>query len=84
MPLPYDDIVVLRARTAAEWPHLARIGEVEVAAPVLSGAGAEPAGPLPPAFDNYYLTNPVARASATMAACVRDILGGAGALEAAE
>ena len=32
------------------------------------------AGKITLAFDNYYLTNPIARASETMAACVAEIL----------
>jgi NADH-quinone oxidoreductase subunit G len=73
-PLPYDDIAGLRARIAADWPHLAGGAEVKVSG--VAGAVAEgtPAGALPTVIDNYYLTNPIARASETMAACVAEIL----------
>jgi NADH-quinone oxidoreductase subunit G len=71
--LPYDDIAGMRARIAAEWPHLAG-GEAPVAtisAP--AGDAPKPAGSFVSAFASYYLTNPIARASETMAACVAEI-----------
>jgi NADH-quinone oxidoreductase subunit G len=72
--LPYDDMAGLRARITAEWPHLAGGAEVRISG--VDGAVAEgaPAGALPMAIGNYYLTNPIARASETMAACVAEIL----------
>jgi len=72
-PLPYDDLPMLRARIAGEWPHLA--GNVAVAVSPGSALAALPApsGALPLAIGNYYLTNPIARASATMAECVAQI-----------
>jgi NADH-quinone oxidoreductase subunit G len=74
--LPYDDVNALRDRMVAEWPHLGAIGAVVPAAPVLaSAASPEVSGPLALVIDNYYLTNPIARASETMAACVAEILG---------
>ena len=84
--LPYDDINALRARMAAEWPHLGHIGEVAASAPDL-GQPKVPAGlvgPLGHVIDNYYLTNPIARASETMAECVDQILGANAHAEAAE
>jgi NADH-quinone oxidoreductase subunit G len=71
--LPYDDIAGLRARIAGEWPHLAG-GEVKIAGVAGAVAAGTPKGPLPMAIGNYYLTNPIARASETMAACVAEIL----------
>ena len=67
LPLPYDDLFALRADLYAAHPQLARIGHVT---PV--PWRAEPRGPLDPepfrpAVDDYYLTNPIARASAVMA-----------------
>jgi NADH-quinone oxidoreductase subunit G len=72
--LPYDDMAGLRARIAAEWPHLAGGAEVKISGVTGAVAAGTPAGPLPMAIDNYYLTNPIARASETMAACVAEIL----------
>jgi len=74
-PLPYDDLRALRGRIAAEWPHLANEGLVPApwVAPVASDAPA-PSGPfaLPPR--DFYRSNAVARASATMAECVAEIV----------
>ena len=85
-PLPYDDIAALRARIGAEWPHLGRIGELVPATPDLGKAHppASLGGPLGLVIDNYYLTNPVARASETMAECVAQILHAPAQAEAAE
>ena len=72
----------LRARIAAEWPHLAG-GEAPAVTLSAAGDASKPAGSFAPAFGSYYLTNPIARASETMAACVAEI--GAGQLaDAAE
>jgi NADH-quinone oxidoreductase subunit G len=81
-PLPYDDLLMLRARIAAEWPHLAG-GEAPAVTLSAPGDAAKPAGSFAPAFANYYLTNPIARASETMAACVAEI-GAAPMADAAE
>ena len=75
-PLPYDDATALRARIAADWPHLAREG-LEPAAPWRPAMPAAlPAGPIAPVVTDFYGTNPVARASATMAACRAEIGSG--------
>lgn len=72
--LPYDDIDALRRRIAEEWPDLGRAGLIE-RSHTLSEVTAEPVtGPLAHAYSNYHLTNPIARASATMAACVSSLL----------
>jgi NADH-quinone oxidoreductase subunit G len=77
--LPYDDLDALRASLIAEAPHFAR-ADVAPAHP-----GADPslwhaigaveavdaALPLKSGIDDYYLTNPIARASETMAECSR-------------
>ncbi len=72
--LPYDDLVALRARIAAGWPDLARDGLIARAASLASVDAAPVAGPLHHIYSNYQLTNPIARASATMAACVSSLL----------
>jgi NADH-quinone oxidoreductase subunit G len=72
-PLPYDDLPSLRARIAAEWPHLAGGSEVRVSAGAAPAEAAAPTGPIALPIANYYLTNPIARASETMAACVAEI-----------
>ena len=73
-PLPYDDLPALRARIAGEWPHLAGGDVVKVSAGPALAVVSAPSGALPSAISNYYLTNPIARASATMAECVEQIL----------
>ncbi len=80
-PLAYDDLPALRGRIAAQWPHLGG-GEAPVAMLSLPGVGPALSGPLARAIDNHYLTNPIARASETMAECVAQIV--APRLEAAE
>ena len=66
--------MALRARIAAGWPDLAHDGLIARAAS-LPGVDAAPvAGPLHHIYSNYQLTNPIARASATMEACVSSLL----------
>ncbi|WP_164156360.1 NADH-quinone oxidoreductase subunit NuoG [Sandarakinorhabdus rubra] len=72
--LPYDDLSALRRRIAADWPDLARDGLIDRAASLPAKDAAPVKGPLHLAFTNYHLTNPIARASATMAACVSSLL----------
>ena len=72
--LPYDDLSALRRRIAAEWPDLARDGLIDRAAALPAVDAAPVSGPLHHAYSNYHLTNPVARASATMAACVSSLV----------
>jgi NADH-quinone oxidoreductase subunit G len=77
--LPYDDIEALRRAIVAEVPHF-RAQDVAPAwvgadASVWDGigvAGAVDANrPLTSPIADFYLTNPIARASATMAECSR-------------
>ena len=72
--LPYDDEAALARRTAAEWPGLAREGLV----PATWVAPAGPAlgqGAITYPIQDYYWTNPIARASKTMMDCRIEILG---------
>jgi NADH-quinone oxidoreductase subunit G len=74
--LPWDSLSALRQRMFAEHPHLARIDEI-VAADAgelsklaqLGGQAAKTAFRSP--VTDFYLTNPIARASAIMAECSR-------------
>ncbi|TBX29371.1 NADH-quinone oxidoreductase subunit NuoG [Nioella sediminis] len=65
--LPYDSLVQLRNAMVAEVPHLAMIDEVPMneIAPLELRAPAE--ADFVPAVKDFYLTNPIARASAVMA-----------------
>jgi NADH-quinone oxidoreductase subunit G len=79
--LPFDSLAQLRARLHAEHPHLAEIDEIAHGSPdhVASAAklGGTPtkAGFVSPVED-FYLTNPIARASAVMAECSALAKGG--------
>ncbi|MGI9386332.1 MAG: molybdopterin-dependent oxidoreductase, partial [Methyloligellaceae bacterium] len=69
--LPYDNIGALRKAMYAATPTLTAIDEVEPADPKaldgLGGSGQMTAEPFSPVVDDFYLTNPIARASAVMA-----------------
>jgi NADH-quinone oxidoreductase subunit G len=72
--LPYDSLSQLRAALVKAHPHLRRIGEVAPAdasdiARLSERGGTTDKAPFLPAIDDYYLTNPIARASAVMAEC---------------
>ena len=72
--LPYDDLSALRRRIAADWPDLARDGLIARVGTLPAVNAAPVHGALHLAYSNYHLTNPVARASATMAACVSSLI----------
>jgi NADH-quinone oxidoreductase subunit G len=72
--LPFDSLAELRAMLYADHPHFARIGEIAAGSPddvrALAGRDAETeAAPFGVAIADFYLTNPIARASAVMAEC---------------
>jgi NADH-quinone oxidoreductase subunit G len=72
--LPYDSLAALRQALFAERPHLARIGQVMPSGPAdvrqLSMAGGTiDKTPFAAAIDDFYLTNPISRASAIMGEC---------------
>jgi NADH-quinone oxidoreductase subunit G len=74
--LPYDSLGALRKAMFANAPHLMRVDQIEAgdAAGVhaLAGrGGVMEKTPFKPAVNDYYLTNPIARASAVMAECSR-------------
>ena len=72
--LPFDNLSQLRSALYAAHPLLARIDHVEPADPAsvvtLANAGGTPdRAPFRAAVTEFYLTNPIARASAVMAEC---------------
>jgi NADH-quinone oxidoreductase subunit G len=72
--LPYDSLAQLRAALFREFPHLQRIGEVAPADPedvrrLAALGGVMDKTPFRSPIDDFYLTNPIARASAVMAEC---------------
>ena len=72
--LPFDSFAELNEAMTADHPHLAAVDEVTMAGPeslepllaVKGTIGSEPFGT---AVADFYLTNPIARASAVMADC---------------
>jgi NADH-quinone oxidoreductase subunit G len=72
--LPYDSLAALRAALFKAHPHLQRIDAIAAGNPAdvgkLAGAGGTPdKGALRGVIDDFYLTNPIARASVVMAEC---------------
>ena len=72
--LPYDSLRALRAELFKAYPHLLRVGKITPADPAgirklaALGGNAEKA-PFTSIVDDFYLTNPITRASAVMAEC---------------
>jgi NADH-quinone oxidoreductase subunit G len=75
--LSYDSLEQLRQRLVKQVPHLAALDEKPTAAWGAFGkAGAIEAAPFRLPIDNFYMTDPISRASATMAACTAAFLRG--------
>ncbi|MBV9251799.1 MAG: molybdopterin-dependent oxidoreductase, partial [Acetobacteraceae bacterium] len=73
-PLPYDDIDAVRAGLEQVNPVFGRIGFLpRFGCSDRTGPSGDPAAlaedPFVPAVTNYYQTDPISRASPTMAAC---------------
>jgi NADH-quinone oxidoreductase subunit G len=86
--LPYDSLSALRAALFAAHPHLARVDQIEPGNPAdiekLAALGGTPdKAPFHSPVSDFYLTNPIARASAIMAEC-SSLARGERALTAAE
>ncbi|PWW04333.1 NADH dehydrogenase subunit G [Hoeflea marina] len=72
--LPYDSLVALRAALFAEYPHFAAIDGIAAGDPASIGALAKKPGKMgksafASSVKDFYLTNPITRASAVMAEC---------------
>jgi len=72
--LPYDSLSALRASLFKAVPHLARLDEIAPASAAdiekLASLGGTPdKAPFVSPIRDFYFTNPIARASATMAEC---------------
>jgi NADH-quinone oxidoreductase subunit G len=68
--LPYDNLAALRAAMANDAPHLAAVDAIASAPWAAFGkAGKTDDAAFALTIDNFYLTNPIARASKTMAEC---------------
>jgi NADH-quinone oxidoreductase subunit G len=73
--LPYDTLADLRAHLVAKYSQFGMIGDVRRLAgtnltPPAGDTAAIGTAPFQPVLPNYYQTDPISRASPTMAACV--------------
>jgi len=82
--LPFDDLSQLRAAIAADYPHLGQPGLTVFPLAAPSVAAPSIAGTIVYPIDDFYLTNPIARASPTLQRCSAEILHGQVFEEAAE
>ena len=76
--LPYDTLAQLRERMLKIAPHFAHVGEVTPAKWVSAAPASTyriEAAPLAEFMPNFYMTDPISRASKTMAECTRIIAG---------
>jgi NADH-quinone oxidoreductase subunit G len=85
--LPFDSLAQLRGRLYGEYPHLAGIdavaaGDVFAVQALAARGGKVAKGAFASPVKDFYLTNPIARASAVMAEC--SALAKAGFRQAAE
>jgi NADH-quinone oxidoreductase subunit G len=74
--LPYDSLAALRQAMFRATPHLMRIDQIEAGdtagiKPLAAGGGSVEKTPFKSPVEDFYLTNPIARASAVMAECSR-------------
>jgi NADH-quinone oxidoreductase subunit G len=74
--LPYDSLAALRQAIFKAAPHLMRVDRIEAGKPAdvetLAGRGGSvEKTPFISPVQDFYLTNPIARASAVMAECSR-------------
>jgi len=74
--LPYDSLAALRQAIFKAAPHLTRIDQIEAGnatdIKMLAGKGGSlEKTPFKTSVEDFYLTNPIARASAVMAECSR-------------
>jgi NADH-quinone oxidoreductase subunit G len=73
-PLPYDDLPALRARMIADHPTFGQVNYAPGGMETVNLAAFGEAGPVSDdafagAIQDFFLTNPIARASQTMAEC---------------
>ena len=70
--LDFDTVEALWVKMFAVAPHLAQLDHIEPAgAPQAPEGGAMTSDGFGVAVEDFYFTNPIARASATMAACAK-------------
>jgi NADH-quinone oxidoreductase subunit G len=72
----FDSFAELRAAMIAEVPALGQEGLASYGALPKPGKGAKPKGKIAYPIKDFYLTNPIARASLTMQRCSAELLHG--------
>jgi NADH-quinone oxidoreductase subunit G len=73
--LPYDNLGELRQHLIQDSPLFAAVDQVEPAPwGAFGAAGALDPAPFAAAIENYYMTDPISRASETMAACTAALI----------
>ncbi|MAF94313.1 MAG: NADH-quinone oxidoreductase subunit G [Rhodospirillaceae bacterium] len=78
-PLPYDDLKMVRGRLVDANSVFLNVDEITPAPWGDFGKEGKPSSaPLRSPIDNFYMTDPISRASATMAACTEQFGGGTG------
>ena len=89
MKLPYDDRLQLLKALEADVTHFANLNAAPVHAETSASvcgavgeAGPLDGAPVAYAIKDYYLTNPIARASETMAKCSQELVHGAAKMAA--
>ncbi|MGF1550351.1 MAG: NADH-quinone oxidoreductase subunit NuoG [Sphingomonadaceae bacterium] len=82
--LPFDSLGELRDAMARDFPHLGSVGLAAFDPPAPPGRAPKVSGRIEYPIEDFYLTNPIARASPTMRRCSAELLHGETFLEAAE
>jgi len=74
-PLPYSSLSDLRARMVKIAPHFAQVGHIVPASPSTKHEAASAISdvPLEIFITNFYMTDPISRASKTMGECTKNI-----------
>ncbi len=74
-PLPYSSLSDLRARMVKIAPHFAQVGKIVAASPSTTSAASVDISsvPLEIFITNFYMTDPISRASKTMGECTKNI-----------
>ena len=83
-PLPFNTLSELRAAIGAAHPHLVEAGLAAFDQPALPTSAPAVKAEIVYPIDDFYLTNPIARASPTLQRCSAEILHGQDFAEAAE
>ena len=68
-PLPFDTLDQVRSQIFEQFPHLQTINAITAADWKVEPTGTMSDAPFVSPIQDFYLTNPIARASETMAAC---------------